>query len=57
MNKLNTIYKVTCVVGAILLAWQHVSPIVVVCVAVGAIFGCEVSLNDKHEDEQNKIIR
>lgn len=57
MNKLNTVYKVTCVVGAILLAWQHVSPIVVVCVAVGAIFGCEVVLDDKHEDEQSKTIR
>lgn len=47
MNKFNMIYKVTCVIAVIVLAWQHTSLIVVACVAVGAIFGCEVDLSAK----------
>lgn len=57
MNKLNMIYKVVCVVAVIVLAWRHTSLIVIGCVAVGAILGCEVALNDKHEDEQSKTFR
>ena len=57
MNKFNMIYKVTCVIAVVVLAWQHTSLIIVACVAVGAIFGCEVVLDDEHEDKQSKTLR
>lgn len=50
-DRFETICKTLCSVLAVVLAWLHAPMIgVVVCILAG-IFGSEVGLHDKYEDE------